>query len=81
MKEEWFVSRWAHIASNPSWLVNACALALSLPVAAQSVPLPSNAVKDFGAVWLADSRFSLRGKMSFRGAKSDHGAITQFNNP
>ncbi len=40
-----------------------------------------NAVKGFGAVWLADSRFSLREKMSFRGAKGDYGAITQFKNP
>ena len=27
-----------------------------------------NAVKEFGTVWLADSRFSLREKLSFRGA-------------
>ena len=40
-----------------------------------------NAVKSFDAAWLASSRFSLREKKSFRGAKGDDGAITQFEIP
>jgi len=40
-----------------------------------------NAVKEFGTVWLADSRLSLREKTSFRGAKGDKGVKTRFKNP